>query len=66
VYRLLTTGTLEERILQRQIQKKSLSNSIIDQEEEAILKTFDIAASKKLFELSEKTSSEIHDGLKVL
>jgi hypothetical protein len=40
-------------------------STIIDQEEEDILKTFDFAASRKLFQLSEKTSSKIHDSLKV-
>lgn len=66
VYRFLATGTLEERILQRQSHKKSLSSSIVDQDEGQIVKKFDLAMLKKLFKLEENTYSDTHDNLKVI
>ncbi|CAL8098883.1 unnamed protein product [Orchesella dallaii] len=64
VYRFLATGTLEERILQRQSHKKSLSSSIVDQDEDQMVKKFDLAMLKKLFKLEENTESDTHDNLK--
>lgn len=65
MYRFLATGTLEERILQRQSHKKSLSSSIVDQDEDQIAKKFDLSMLKKLFKLEEDTESDTHDHLKV-
>lgn len=65
VYRFLSTGTLEERILQRQSHKKSLSSSIVDQDEDQMVKKFDLAMLKRLFKLEEVTDSDTHDNLKV-
>jgi len=62
----LATGTLEERILQRQSHKKSLSSSIVDQDEDQMLKKFDLAMLKKLFKLEEETDSDTHDNLNVI
>ena len=65
MYRFLATGTLEERILQRQSHKKSLSSSIVDQDEDQIIKKFDLAMLKRLFKLEEETDSDTHDNLNV-
>ncbi|ODM96784.1 DNA repair and recombination protein RAD54-like [Orchesella cincta] len=62
VYRFLATGTLEERILQRQSHKKSLSSCIVDQDEDQMVKKFDLAMLKKLFKLEENTESDTHDN----
>jgi len=63
VYRFLATGTLEERILQRQSHKKSLSSSVVDQDEGHIMKKFDLSMLKKLFRLEEETDSDTHDNM---
>ena len=34
VYRLLTVGTIEEKIFQRQAHKKALSSCVVDREED--------------------------------
>jgi len=65
VYRFVCTGTLEERVLQRQSHKKSLSSSIVDQDEDQIVKKFDFLMLKRLFKLEEQTLSDTHDNLKV-
>ena len=37
VYRFLSTGTIEEKILQRQAHKKALSSCVVDEEEVGIV-----------------------------
>ncbi|KAL8610538.1 hypothetical protein ACOMHN_060458 [Nucella lapillus] len=58
IYRLLTTGSLEEKVYQRQISKQGLSGAVMD------LKASNIQFSqedlKDLFSLSEGTECETH------
>ncbi|XP_039286143.1 DNA repair and recombination protein RAD54-like [Nilaparvata lugens] len=63
VYRLLCTGTIEEKMLQRQAHKKALSSSVVDCEEE-VARHFSIAELRSLFQLEENTASDTHDKIK--
>lgn len=63
VYRLLGTGSIEEKIFQRQLQKKALSNSIVDNEED-VERHFTLSELKELFSLDSETSSHTHNKLK--
>jgi len=54
------TGTIEEKILQRQAHKKALSSCVVDQEEE-VERHFSVEELRKLFILNEDTSSDTHD-----
>ncbi|KAF2073796.1 hypothetical protein CYY_004890 [Polysphondylium violaceum] len=62
IYRLFSTGTIEEKIYQRQLMKESISNNIID-------KSFDNSGSfsvedlKDIFSLNQATNSDTHDLL---
>lgn len=60
-YRLLGTGSIEEKIFQRQLSKKALSDSIVDNDEAAI-NHFSREDLKQLFRL-EEGSSHTHTGL---
>ena len=60
IYRMLTTGTIEEKIFQRQLSKQSLSrNVIIDTFESS--KGFSRDDLKAVFTLNEHTSCDTHD-----
>ena len=56
----IQTGTIEEKILQRQAHKKALSSCVVDQEEE-VERHFSVEELRKLFILNEDTSSDTHD-----
>ncbi|XP_014215295.1 DNA repair and recombination protein RAD54B isoform X2 [Copidosoma floridanum] len=60
IYRLLTTGTIEEKIYQRQINKMGLSDAVIDAN---YLSSLKLSASelKDLFTLDSQTLSVTHD-----
>ncbi|KAJ8276958.1 hypothetical protein GJAV_G00069810 [Gymnothorax javanicus] len=60
VYRLLSTGTIEEKILQRQAHKKALSSCVVD-EEQNVERHFSLEELKELFSLSEDTASDTHN-----
>lgn len=62
IYRLLTTGTIEEKIYQRQISKASLSESVVDLNHLGSLK-LTTAELKNLFTLTTDTVSLTHDLL---
>ncbi|XP_070171570.1 DNA repair and recombination protein RAD54B isoform X2 [Polyergus mexicanus] len=62
IYRLLTTGTIEEKIYQRQISKASLSESVVDLNHLGSLK-LSTAELKDLFTLTTDTVSLTHDLL---
>ncbi|XP_025264206.1 DNA repair and recombination protein RAD54B [Camponotus floridanus] len=62
IYRLLTTGTIEEKIYQRQISKASLSESVVDLNHLGSLK-LSTAELKDLFTLATDTISLTHDLL---
>ncbi|XP_043482595.1 DNA repair and recombination protein RAD54B-like [Leptopilina heterotoma] len=60
IYRLLTTGTIEEKIYQRQISKTSLSEAVVDANHLASLK-LSTSELKDLFTLTTDTCSLTHD-----
>ncbi|TYZ59695.1 hypothetical protein PybrP1_007912 [[Pythium] brassicae (nom. inval.)] len=61
VYRFLATGTLEEKIFQRQLSKEGLQNIVDDKEEVNSLSSKDL---KRLFVFERDTMSTTHDQLK--
>ncbi|UIZ23184.1 hypothetical protein KXD40_003938 [Peronospora effusa] len=61
VYRFLATGTLEEKIFQRQLSKEGLQNIVDDKEEVNSLSSKDL---KRLFVFRKGTMSDTHDQLK--
>lgn len=63
VYRLIATGTIEEKIFQRQLSKKALSESIVDADED-VERHFTQEDLKQLFRFEEGTSSHTHSALK--
>lgn len=63
IYRLLSTGTIEEKIFQRQAHKKALSSCVVDKEED-VERHFSVGELKDLFRLNEDTLSDTHDKFK--
>lgn len=62
VYRLVTTGTIEEKILQRQAHKKALSSCVVDEQE--VERHFSLDDLRSLFLLVQTTPSDTHDRLR--
>lgn len=60
-YRFLSSGTLEEKIFQRQLSKEGLASVVEDKEQVNFLSSNDL---KQLFKLREDTPSDTHDKLK--
>lgn len=60
IYRFLATGTIEEKIFQRQTHKKALSNKVVDNETDGE-RHFTMGDLKDLFKLDEATTSDTHD-----
>ncbi|KAM9325446.1 DNA repair and recombination protein RAD54-like [Gastrophryne carolinensis] len=60
IYRLLSTGTIEEKIFQRQTHKKALSSCVLDEEAD-VERHFSLGELKELFTLNEDTTSDTHD-----
>ncbi|EDW57784.1 DNA repair and recombination protein RAD54-like [Drosophila virilis] len=63
IYRLVASGSIEEKILQRQTHKKSLSSSIIDNNDSAE-KHFTRDDLKDLFRFEANVLSDTHNKLK--
>ncbi|NXP68691.1 RAD54 protein, partial [Chloropsis cyanopogon] len=63
IYRLLSTGTIEEKIFQRQAHKKALSSCVVDEEQD-VERHFSLGELKELFTLNETTTSDTHDKIK--
>eukprot|EP01119_Soliformovum_irregulare_P006693 TRINITY_DN1899_c0_g1_i2.p1 TRINITY_DN1899_c0_g1~~TRINITY_DN1899_c0_g1_i2.p1 ORF type:complete len:857 (+),score=246.36 TRINITY_DN1899_c0_g1_i2:279-2573(+) len=61
IYRMLSTGTIEEKIFQRQVTKQSLSNVIVDGK--ADKSSFTKDELRDLFTLNTETLSDTHDLL---
>lgn len=59
VYRFIATGTIEEKIFQRQTMKQSLSTKVVDDKEADRLFSFD--SLRQLFEYQTETLCETHD-----
>ncbi|KAJ3281553.1 DNA repair and recombination protein rad54b [Borealophlyctis nickersoniae] len=62
IYRFLTTGTIEERIYQRQITKQGLSDSLMDEKDTAT-NNFTAQELKNLFTLDETSDCLTHELL---
>lgn len=60
-YRFLATGSVEEKIFQRQLSKEGLQSVVDDKEQVNELSTKDL---KNLFKLRQDTPSDTHDKLK--
>lgn len=60
VYRLIATGTIEEKVFQRQTHKQSLSSCVVDAAED-VERHFSLDSLRKLFEMNEGTACETHD-----
>ena len=54
------TGSIEEKIFQRQAHKKALSSCVVDKEED-VERHFSRDDLRKLFLLNESTTSDTHD-----
>ena len=63
VYRFISTGTIEEKIFQRQANKQSLSSAVVDEKED-VERHFSRDALRQLFLLNEKTVCETHETFK--
>ena len=60
IYRFITTGTIEEKIFQRQSMKMSLSSCVVDAKED-VERLFTANSLKKLFQFNEKTICDTHE-----
>ncbi|EGW06616.1 DNA repair and recombination protein RAD54B [Cricetulus griseus] len=63
IYRLLTTGTIEEKIYQRQISKQGLSGAVVDLTKSSEHIQFSVEELKDLFTLHENSQCVTHDLL---
>ncbi|KAG8843881.1 DNA-dependent ATPase protein rad54, partial [Serendipita sp. 411] len=63
VYRFIATGTIEEKIFQRQAQKQALSSCVVDEQEDTE-RHFSLETLRKLFEFQEHTLCDTHDTFK--
>ena len=63
VYRFIGTGTIEEKIFQRQSHKQSLSSCVVDSAED-VERHFTLDSLRELFQLQTDTRSDTHDTFK--
>ncbi|KAK4982531.1 DNA-dependent ATPase protein rad54 [Elasticomyces elasticus] len=63
VYRFIATGTIEEKIFQRQSHKQSLSSCVVDSAED-VERHFSLDSLRELFQYAPKTTSDTHDTFK--
>ncbi|KAN0048012.1 hypothetical protein ACTA71_002403 [Dictyostelium dimigraforme] len=63
IYRLFSTGTIEEKIYQRQLMKESISNSIVDKKFNDNGGNFSLEDLKDIFSYNENSNSDTHDLL---
>ena len=63
VYRFISSGTIEEKIFQRQASKQALSSCVVDEKEDAE-RHFSIDALRQLFQFQEGAICETHDTFK--
>lgn len=64
IYRIMTTGCIDEKIFQRQIMKSNLSDKFLDGMPDSKLDTFDITDLKDLFTINEETNCNTHELLR--
>ncbi|KAL7722251.1 DNA repair and recombination protein RAD54B [Entamoeba marina] len=62
IYRMLCTGTIEEKIYQRQLQKNQVSESVVEEHLEAG-RSLSQEQLRKVFDLNLDTLSDTHDAL---
>ncbi|KAL8674499.1 MAG: hypothetical protein Q9168_001091 [Polycauliona sp. 1 TL-2023] len=60
VYRFIATGTIEEKIFQRQSHKQSLSSCVVDSAED-VERHFTLDSLRELFQFKPNTTSDTHD-----
>ncbi|EGN93238.1 hypothetical protein SERLA73DRAFT_172150 [Serpula lacrymans var. lacrymans S7.3] len=63
VYRFISTGTIEEKIFQRQASKQALSSAVVDEKEDAE-RHFSLDSLRQLFLFNENTLCETHETFK--
>ncbi|POS85422.1 P-loop containing nucleoside triphosphate hydrolase [Erysiphe pulchra] len=63
VYRFIATGTIEEKIFQRQSHKQSLSSCVVDSAED-VERHFTLDSLRELFQYNGGTTSDTHDTFK--
>ncbi|KAI8589351.1 P-loop containing nucleoside triphosphate hydrolase protein [Geranomyces variabilis] len=63
IYRFIATGSIEEKIFQRQAHKQSLSSCVVDAEED-VERHFTLDNLRQLFQLNEGTLCDTHDTFK--
>ncbi|KAJ3414587.1 DNA-dependent ATPase protein rad54 [Chytridiales sp. JEL 0842] len=63
IYRFIATGSIEEKIFQRQAHKQSLSNCVVDEDLETE-RHFSRDMLRQLFQLNETTECDTHDTFK--
>lgn len=63
VYRFIGTGTIEEKIFQRQSHKQSLSSCVVDEAED-VERHFSLDGLRELFQYRPGTRSDTHDTFK--
>ncbi|KAM5473130.1 DNA-dependent ATPase protein rad54 [Microsporum ferrugineum] len=63
VYRFIATGTIEEKIFQRQSHKQSLSSCVVDSAED-VERHFSLDSLRELFQFKPDTTSDTHDTFK--
>jgi len=63
VYRFIATGTIEEKIFQRQSHKQSLSSCVVDSAED-VERHFSLDSLRELFQYRGNTRSDTHDTFK--
>lgn len=63
VYRFIATGTIEEKIFQRQSHKQSLSSCVVDEAED-VERHFSLDSLRELFQYRPNTRSDTHDTFK--
>jgi DNA repair and recombination RAD54-like protein len=63
VYRFISTGTIEEKIFQRQANKQALSSAVVDEKEDTE-RHFSVELLRQLFLFNEDTICETHETFK--
>ena len=63
MYRFISTGTIEEKIFQRQANKQALSSAVVDENQDAE-RHFSLDELRKLFLFKENTLCETHETFK--
>jgi DNA repair and recombination protein RAD54 and RAD54-like protein len=63
VYRFMSTGTIEEKVFQRQSHKQALSSTVVDSAED-VERHFTLDSLRELFQFKPDTTSDTHDTFK--